>query len=206
MSELFYMQDSRSYTGDCLSFWGLGGSGYYTGLERCQQYTKEEAQRMNKNRETDIPLPVSYIEQHAFRSVDCQLMRDTDRQGMTPDTLVYVQHPGDWNGNDVYWYGADGRSVNLDKAKALTLQLAQETFGANESFVFWPAEHIDSIARHVVHRQSVNTKRALRGTGITLSKPKPLPKPSLRCEPCGRFLRIEDFYGGNCPNCGATNY
>jgi len=205
MSELFYMQDSRSYTGDCLSFWGLGGSGYYTGLERCQQYTKEEAQRMNQSRETDIPLPVSYIDKRSFRAVDCQLMKPEESESIAPGSMVYVHQHGDWNGNDVYWVGAHHRTVNLDHAEAMSLELAQEIFGINERFQFWPVAFIDSIARRIVHRQDVDTKKALRGTGITLRKPKPLSKPRYRCEPCGRFLRQIDFYGG-CPHCGAKNY
>jgi len=205
MSELYYLQDSRSYTGDCLSFWGLGGSGYYSGLERCQQYTKDAAMRMHQSRESDIPLPASYIEQRSFRAVDCQLMKPEEAEGIAPGSMVYVQQPGDWNGNDVYWLGADGRSVNLDKAKALPLQLAQETFGINDQFKFWPVTFIDSITRRIVHRQDVDTKEALRGTGIKLIKPRPPAKPSYRCEPCGRFLRQHEFYG-TCPHCDAQNY
>jgi hypothetical protein len=202
MSELYYLQDSRSYTGDCLTFWGLGGSGYYSGLAQCHQYTKDQALCQHHSRGTDIPWPVDYIDERSFLAVDCQHMKPEMREGLTPDSRVYVHASGDWNGNDVYWLGSEGRTLDLKRAKALTLAEAQATFGHCPEFLFWPAGFIEGIARMVVHRQSVNIKDALRGTGIKLTKPEKPKKQRYRCEPCGRFIKQEDFYSG-CPNCGA---
>ena len=41
--ELYYIQDSRSYLGNAILWWGLNSQGYTADLNKAQKYTKEEA-------------------------------------------------------------------------------------------------------------------------------------------------------------------
>jgi hypothetical protein len=49
---LFYLQDSRSYVGDGLTFHGKQHCGYYTDSDKCELNTQEQA---NGHDDTDIP-------------------------------------------------------------------------------------------------------------------------------------------------------
>ncbi|MGG4774871.1 hypothetical protein ACLO87_09590 [Paenalcaligenes sp. Me52] len=78
MSNLFYVQDSRSYVGNDMLFWGLNGNGYTTDLRKAQLYTQEQAQSMHNNRETDIPWPKEYIDAKTRPAVDMQYVKRTE--------------------------------------------------------------------------------------------------------------------------------
>lgn len=76
MSEqLFYLQDSRSYVGNDVRWWGKDGKGYTTDLSKAHIFTKDEAQRQHNSRETDIPWPKDYIDAHTRPAVDVQSIR-----------------------------------------------------------------------------------------------------------------------------------
>lgn len=68
----YYLQDSRSYTGNNLMWWAKGGSGYTSNLLLAQVYTRDAAQRQHNARPTDIPWPVDYIQARAQPVVDHQ--------------------------------------------------------------------------------------------------------------------------------------
>ncbi len=70
----FYLQDSRSYTGNALMWWAKGGRGYTSNLLMAEVFTKESAQRQNQMRPTDIPWPVEYIQGRAMPVVDHQYL------------------------------------------------------------------------------------------------------------------------------------
>jgi len=71
-NELYYLQDSRKYSGNDLLWWGKNGAGYVTDLRKAQTFTKIDALRQNATRETDIPWPKEYAEQHIKHAVDSQ--------------------------------------------------------------------------------------------------------------------------------------
>lgn len=75
MSQLFYMQDSRTYVGNDVLWWALNGNGYTTDLRMAQTYTQEAAQRMHNTRRTDIPWPKDYIDQKTRPAVDMQYIK-----------------------------------------------------------------------------------------------------------------------------------
>jgi hypothetical protein len=72
MSDLFYLQDSRSYVGNDMLFWAIDGKGYTTDLRKAQVYTKDEAVAQHRRRETDIPWPKDYIDARTRPAVDMQ--------------------------------------------------------------------------------------------------------------------------------------
>ena len=121
--EQFYLQDKRQYVGNDLLFWAKDGKGYTTDLRKAHVYTKEEAFKQNRMRDTDIP---------------------------------------------------------------------------------WPKEYIDSKVRPAVDHQHVDIKEALKGCGEKLAPPwKPKHEP-YKCHHCGKFIKVEDFYGW-CRHCDGDN-
>lgn len=124
MADLFYLQDSRSYVGNDMLFWGKDGNGYTTDLRKAEVYTREEAQAQHDSRPSDIP---------------------------------------------------------------------------------WPKDYIDAKTRPACDMQYVRRDEALDGTGITLTEPKPEKVERLRCHGCGTFISDVNFWGGECPRCGADN-
>jgi len=70
--ELFYLQDSRSYVGNDVLWWKINGSGYTTDLREAQVYTAANIASFNRNRDTDIAWPKSYIDSKARPAVDFQ--------------------------------------------------------------------------------------------------------------------------------------
>jgi hypothetical protein len=73
--ELFYLQDSRSYVGNDVLFWAIGGNGYTTDVSKAQTYSKEDVQQMHVGRPSDIPWPKSYIDGKTRPAVDMQYIK-----------------------------------------------------------------------------------------------------------------------------------
>ncbi len=71
-NELYYLQDSRNYSGNDLLWWGKNGAGYVTDLRKAQTFTRLEALQQNTARETDIPWPKNYADVHIKYAVDSQ--------------------------------------------------------------------------------------------------------------------------------------
>lgn len=86
--EQFYLQDSRSYVGNDVLWWALGGNGYTTDLSKAQTYTKDEAQRMHTSRPSDIPWPKAYIDAKTRPAVDMQYIRRDEALAGTGIELV----------------------------------------------------------------------------------------------------------------------
>lgn len=72
LSEMFFMQDSRSYVGNDVLWWGNMGGGYTSDIRKARIFTKAEAQRQHDTRPSDIPWPVSYILTKTRPAVDMQ--------------------------------------------------------------------------------------------------------------------------------------
>jgi rRNA maturation endonuclease Nob1 len=72
MSELYYLQDNRSYVGNDILFWAKDGKGYTTDLSSAEIYTKDKALSQHRCRETDIPWPKDYIDSRTRPAVDMQ--------------------------------------------------------------------------------------------------------------------------------------
>ncbi len=208
MSRQFYLQDSRSHVGDGLQFWGKDSRGYVTDLDKAELFTKEKA---CSHRDTDIPWPKDYIDQRAHYGVDHQLMEQAASDALlVPGCRVYVHVTGDWNGNDVYWVGFNKGQVTEDLGRAANIKLedAREQFAEGikaGTRKLWSANYIDTIRRRLVHRQNVDIKQALRGTGIKLPKPwKPSYGRAFNCSGCGRFRpEVQRYF--DCPHCNGND-
>jgi hypothetical protein len=73
---LYYLCDTRSVVGNCLSFWRKEGKGYSCDLNQAEVYTEAKAMRYHKDRETDVPMPKDLLDSLAHRHIDHQ---DIDR-------------------------------------------------------------------------------------------------------------------------------
>jgi len=76
----YYLQDSRSYVGNCPMWWAKDGNGYTTRLDEAQQYTLDDAMRQHRIRPTDIPWPCSVIDGLRRPTVDMQHMGSVSEQ------------------------------------------------------------------------------------------------------------------------------
>ena len=93
MSELYYLQDKRSYVGNDILWWAKGGMGYTTDLSKAHVFTKEEAVQHHQWRETDIPWPKDYVDGKTRPAVDMQCVDiDIALQG-TGIELIKPQKP-----------------------------------------------------------------------------------------------------------------
>lgn len=77
---LYYLQDTRSFVGNCPLWWREGGNGYTTDLRQAGKFTFERATRQMESRETDVPWLCQEIDAIERRTVDMQDMRDYRRQ------------------------------------------------------------------------------------------------------------------------------
>lgn len=72
MSELYYLQDKRSYVGNDMLWWAKDDKGYTTDLSRAEVYSRDDALAQHQCRESDIPWPKSYIDERTRPAVDMQ--------------------------------------------------------------------------------------------------------------------------------------
>ena len=65
----YFIQDSRGYVGNMMSFWRPDGKGYCCCIDDAGRYRGDA---LPGGRETDVAWPVGYIESKAARYVDAQ--------------------------------------------------------------------------------------------------------------------------------------
>lgn len=70
-TDRYYIQDTRSYCGNCILLWRAEACGYTTHLDDAGVYTLKEA-RSKTSREFDVIIPVEVIERVASLQVDVQ--------------------------------------------------------------------------------------------------------------------------------------
>jgi len=206
MSDLFYLQDSRSNVGSRAMFWREGG-GYTSNLDDAEQFTREAAVKQYECRETDLPWPVDYVRARAEVGVDCQYLTRSEAEAYrNEDGRVYVAYAREWDGNDLVWRGGKGPTANLEDA--IHPGAADAAGYLAQGFELWPCGYIVERSRPVVLAALLDRKQALHSVGLKLPKLKRLRYRSycyrLNCEGCGRFLSDRQRFD-DCPNCGARN-
>lgn len=93
-ADQYYLQDSRSYVGNDVLWWGLGGNGYVTDVRKAQCYSKDDAVAMHRARSTDIPWPKAYIEDKTRPAVDMQYIKQADALAGTGIVLLKPEKMG----------------------------------------------------------------------------------------------------------------
>jgi len=69
-SQLYYLQDRRSYVGNSMVWWGKNRTGYVCNIHDAHLFTEEEFKA--HARVTDIPWRKEYIESHVSHHIDMQ--------------------------------------------------------------------------------------------------------------------------------------
>lgn len=77
-TEGFYLQDSRSFTGNEMIWWKKNCEGYTTDLREAHVFSKQEFAK-GASRRTDVFWPVAYINSICRPSVDMQKARKSER-------------------------------------------------------------------------------------------------------------------------------
>ncbi len=67
--EKFFIQDSRNYIGNSMSFWAAKG-GYTTNLDKAAIFTEEHAKEICSQRDSDVMLKVSNVMANAIKTVE----------------------------------------------------------------------------------------------------------------------------------------
>lgn len=75
--DTFYLQDSRGYVGNAVSWHREGQHGYTCDPREAHVFTRDEAIRAHRNRATDIPWPKEYIDERTSMVVDMQRLDPT---------------------------------------------------------------------------------------------------------------------------------
>ncbi len=82
-----------------------------------------------------------------------------------------LQIQNQWNGNDIIFARWPIEEADrLELAHRLRLEAAIAI--GDDELTIWPLDYIVACVRRLVHRQDVDLKQALRGTGITPPKPR----------------------------------
>lgn len=203
---VWVIQDGRSLIGDRMSFWAKDGRGYTTDLDKAEHWTQEAAQARNISRETNIPWPLAYLEQHAETAVDCQYLRqEAVEEGLQTAQRGYLYANKAWNGNDLYWLTDNGNiTSNFARAHAFPIDIARSMAKpGHHNVCLVPAAVAEQLARKVVPSGAVQIGIALQGTGVVLAKPARV-QSTFRCGYCGVFINRHQV-GAGCPKCRRTN-
>lgn len=76
---MFYLQDSRSFVGNCPLFWRVGG-GYTSNVDEAERFTAEDAMRQHECRVSDVPWPCAQIDALRRGTIDMQYLGSIDKQ------------------------------------------------------------------------------------------------------------------------------
>lgn len=76
-SGLYYLQDARTYVGNCVYWWAVRSAGYTCHLDRAGLYTYEEADsRVNGGDPgRTVAWPADVVQRAASLTVDIQILR-----------------------------------------------------------------------------------------------------------------------------------
>lgn len=79
--QMYYLQDSRTYVGNCPMWWAKDSGGYVCNLDNAKLFTYEEVMQLNSERSSDIPWKQQDVEIAVRRLVDAQYMVKSDEDG-----------------------------------------------------------------------------------------------------------------------------
>jgi hypothetical protein len=81
-ADAYLIQDTRTYVGNCVLWWGPNWRGYTSNVNEAGRYTREQAMRQHASRFTDKPWREADVLQHAKPRVDWQDLRDVPARGI----------------------------------------------------------------------------------------------------------------------------
>ena len=188
-NSLFYLQDSRSLTGNNATFWGKSG-GYTTNISDATVYSLDEAQKMHDSRHSDIPLLKSAVDKLSIQAIDHQYLPDSNIIVDGCDAYV-VQVNGSWNGNDILFIGSDDESCHTYDYEHAAVFSAEQVmkYRENDAYSVFSKASLDKIVRRTLQSPNISRRVMAFNAGINLV-------PLKRNRPTSGKTR------GNCPCCG----
>ena len=85
MSEnLYYIQDTRSVVGNCALWWRKDDQGYTCDIDDAGVYTEKAMRLRTRDRMTDKPFPVEFVQSHIVRHVRVEPLRRYDPDQRPP--------------------------------------------------------------------------------------------------------------------------
>jgi hypothetical protein len=190
MKNRFYMACLRDNVGSNVSFHRKNGSGYHTGIDQAEVYTKEEAQlAWNRGRDFDLPLCADQVDALAVWHVDCQLL--PNETTIEPGCTEYVGFvKGRWDGNDVYWLTRN--TVKTDFNQAVSFEAPDQ----DPDVVYLPRHMAEKVKRRTIQIQNVNRRKMITAAGLVI--PAHIKKAKRR--------KDSGLNRMNCPCCGRINW
>jgi hypothetical protein len=93
---MYFLQDKRSYVGNCPMWWAKDGKGYTTRIDMAHRYTKEQAFAQHGIRDTDVPWPCSVVEPFLRPTIDIQDLHKTDyfKENLSPNRRAAPSQQG----------------------------------------------------------------------------------------------------------------
>lgn len=80
-SDLYYIWDTRTSVGNCVSWWAPDSKGYVCDLNEAGLYSKDEAEKIAQNRSTDVPVPAHVARDMTVLHVRVEGLRRLLRKG-----------------------------------------------------------------------------------------------------------------------------
>jgi hypothetical protein len=191
MEKLFYLQDSRSLTGGNAMFWRANGKGYGTNLDELEAYTLVDAQQHHNDRNSDVPLLKSLVDERSVLAVDCQVLPEENTYDENDEYVVQVN--GYWNGNDILFVGRAGNSYEYGRAGVFGKAAIEARFSDVKRYAVFAKSALDEVARHTFQAENIDKRLMCTKPGIKLVRPK-------RARPTTGKTR------GNCPACGRITW
>lgn len=190
MSNQFYLRDTRSNTGSSCMFWAKGGCGYTTNLEQAEVFNQEQAQKYADEKRHFIPLWKDVVDKLATIRVDMQYLKlSTDFS----DGVVIQRWCGQYDGNDIYFHGKDGKpTANYSDALVFTNLEDVLAIDVGSAAVLSKA-FLDTICRPTLQAENVNHRTMMTSAGIKYKAPR-------KKGPTTGKTR------GNCPECGKITW
>ena len=161
--DLFYVVDSRSTVGTNAQFWAIGG-GYTTSLELAELSTKDRALNLYRFRDTDIPVPASFLEGKKRQRVDMQLLpriNKVEPTDLLTTELCVIIESNRYDGNDCYFVTkASKSSPEFNKALQLPDYAAIELAKENARLTVYRLWDLKPLVRNTGAAKLI-TKKAL---------------------------------------------
>ena len=97
MSRKFYIQDTRTYVGNSVSWWRKNGAGYTCNLDEAWQVDEAHAKSICRCRKTDKMWPCDAVDKLAQRHFDMQRLEEIEIKRVGK---FIIDH--DENGEEIY--------------------------------------------------------------------------------------------------------
>ena len=190
----FYLRDTRSDVGANAVFWNKDGAGYGSDLDRLEVYSIDCARSRHEDRETDVPLLKSLVDELSISRVDHQHVKSELIGASDSDDKYVVRVNGMVSGNDIGFCSDAAPTYDFKLARVYGLEeLESPVFKDKSLYSIYSFSDIENVARRTFPSERFDALTMCKRAGIKLKRPK-------RQRPTTGKTR------GNCPVCGKITW